>query len=221
MTARVKLISLDVDGTLYKVRRLRVAWRLRFERGLLLALLAAREKIRHESPLSSMEALAHREAELVAPSFNLSLEEAKRRLSKLRDDMPWALTEGAKPFPGLRGALEAANARGLKLAVLSDYDPREKLKNLGLDDLPWAAVLGAEQLGALKPHPASFLELAKRAQVEPAEVLHVGDREDLDVEGALGVGMRAWRKASQKGQVSRSERVFHRYTVDLFLPLLD
>lgn len=221
MSAPIRLLSFDLDGTLYKVRRFRVAWRLRYERGLLLALLAAREKIRHEPPLPDMDALKQREAELVAPSFGLTAEETLERLSELRKDMPWALTGGARPYPGVRGALEAAAARGLKLAVLSDYDPDEKLENLGLADLPWVAVIGAEHLGALKPHPDSFLELARRAKVAPSQVLHIGDREDLDVDGALAAGMRAWRKASKKGLVSRSEHVFDRYTVDLFLRLLD
>ncbi|MCK6552407.1 hypothetical protein L6R52_41650, partial [Myxococcota bacterium] len=76
-----RAISLDMDGTLYRVRRLRVLWRLRFERGLLLALLAAREKMRHEPPLADAEALAQREAELVAPSFELGIDEARARIA--------------------------------------------------------------------------------------------------------------------------------------------
>lgn len=217
---KVRAISLDMDGTLYRVRRLRVAWRLRWERGLLLALLAAREKIRHEAPLPDRQALYSREAELVAPSFGLSKTEAERRLAGLREALPSALTEGVRPYPGLVAALEAAHARGLAIAVLSDYDPGEKLAYLGLDRLPWAATLAADEFGALKPHPRPFLELARRLAVDPAEIVHVGDREDLDVQGALSSGMRAWRIASRRDVSSRSERVFSRYTVDLFAQLV-
>lgn len=216
---KVKAISFDMDGTLYRVRRLRVAWRLRWERGLLLALLAAREKIRHEPPLPDREALYDREAELVAPSFGLPVEEAHHRLAGLREALPGALTEGVRPYPGLVAALEAARARGLAIAVLSDYDPKEKLAYLGLDRLPWAATLAADASGALKPHPRPFLELARRLGVDPHEIVHVGDREDLDVEGAIASGMRAWRIASRRDVPSRSEYVFSRYTVDLFARL--
>ncbi len=216
---QIRAISFDMDGTLYRVSRLRVAWRLRLERGLLLALLAAREKIRHEPPFPDRAALYRREAELVAPSFRLTTEEVVSRLDDLRAAMPGALTLGARPYPGVVSALEAAHARGLRIAILSDYDPVEKLAHLGLEHLPWAATIAADALGALKPHPRPFLELAGQLGCEPGEVVHVGDREDLDVEGALASGMRAWRIASKRRVASRSERVFSRYTVDLFARL--
>jgi putative hydrolase of the HAD superfamily len=204
-----------MDGTLYRVHRLKVAWRLRWERGLLVALLAAREKIRHEAPLASQLELAEREAELVAPSFGLDVAEAKKRIHDLRAAMPNALTLGASPYRGVESALEAAHARGLKIAVLSDYDPVEKLKNLKLDHLPWAAKLASERFGALKPHPKSFLALAEQLGVEPADVVHIGDREDLDVLGALSAGMRAWRfvRGGDREVESASEHVFAEWSV--------
>jgi HAD superfamily hydrolase (TIGR01509 family) len=217
----IKAISFDMDGTLYRVSRLRVAWRLRWERGLLLALLAAREKIRHEPPFPDRDALYEREAELVAPSFNLSVEQVKPRLASLRAAMPDALTMGMRPYPGVVAALEAAHAKKIRLAVLSDYDPIPKLAHLGLSHLPWAATVSADEFGALKPHPRSFLEVAQQLGCAPDEMVHVGDREDLDVQGALASGMRAWRIASKRTVNSRSERVFSRYTVDLFARLAD
>jgi HAD superfamily hydrolase (TIGR01509 family) len=214
-----RAISLDMDGTIYRVHRLRVAWRLRWERGLLLALIAAREKIRHEPPLDGATALAAREAELVAPSFQLTVEEAMARIRDLRAEMPAALTKGFQPYRGVRSALEAAHVRGLKIAVLSDYDPEEKLQHLGLDDLPWTAKLATETLGALKPHPRGFLRLAEVLGVEPGDVVHIGDREDLDVRGAIGAGMRAWRFARSGVVSSASEHVFGDWGVHVFAPL--
>jgi FMN phosphatase YigB (HAD superfamily) len=214
--APVRAISVDMDGTLYAVRRLRVAWRLRSERGLLVALLAAREKMRHDPPLADREALDAREVELVAPSFGLGAAEARARISALRAAMPDALTRGARPFAGVRDALLAAHVRGVALAVLSDYDPEEKLRNLGLDDLPWAARLSADRCGALKPHARPFLSLAATLGVAPSEVLHVGDREDVDVAGALAAGMRAWRFAPKGKVTSAAERVLPRWSLDVF-----
>jgi len=215
-----RAISFDMDGTLYRVRRLRVAWRLRWERGLLVALLAAREKIRHEAPLDDKDALAKREAELVAPSFNLTIEDTLRRIRDLRAAMPAALTLGNAPYRGVVSALEAAHVRGLKLAVLSDYDPEEKLAHLGLDHLPWAALVATERTGALKPHPRAFVAVASALSLDPSEIVHVGDREDLDIEGAIAAGMRAWRfSRSGKKVTSRAERVFTEWGVTLFQSL--
>jgi putative hydrolase of the HAD superfamily len=216
---RPQLLSFDVDGTLYRVRRLRVAWRLRYVRGLLVAMVAAREKVRHEGPFDSLEALERREAELVAPSFDLSIEDCARQLAEIREEMPAALTARVRPFGGVSGALEAAVARGLSIAVLSDYDPTAKLANLGLDHLPWVAKVGADTIGALKPHRRAFEVLSDRAGVPPAAIVHIGDREDIDVAGALDAGCRAWLFAPKKAGASKAEHVFDRWKIDLFAPL--
>ena len=215
----VRAISFDLDGTLYRVRRLRVAWRLRLDRGVLLALLAAREKIRHEPVLDDKAALFAREEELVAESFGWSRGVAAERLDRLRIGLPRALTNGVRPYPGVKAAIEAAHAQGLQVAVLSDYDPVDKLRYLGMDRLPWSVVLGAEDLGALKPHPRAFLALAGRMGCQPSDVVHIGDREDLDVAGALASGMRAWRISAKRKVSSQAEHVFSTYTLDVFGPL--
>lgn len=217
--ALARAISLDVDGTLYRVRRLTVAWRLRTDRGLLVAMVAAREKIRHEGPFADLAALHRREAELVAPSFELSMDEAEARLQSLRSLLPAALTERIRAFRGVRGALEAAHTRGLKLAVLSDYDAREKLEHLGLADLPWAAYVSAEACGALKPHALPFEALVGALGLPPGDIVHVGDREDIDVAGALAAGLRAWRFSPKGKTVTVAEHHLQNYKLDTFAPL--
>jgi len=211
----IRGLSFDLDGTLYPVSRARALWRLRRERGLLVALMAARERMRHEPPLEDSTALIRRETELVAPSFGLHPSEAEARLRALHAALPAALTKNTPPFPHVRVALEAAHARGLSLAVLSDYDPGDKLRWLGLDDLPWKVILGCDTLGALKPHPRAFVALAERMKIPPAELIHVGDREDLDVEGALGAGFRAWL-FGKKSAKTRAEKIFAAWSPDMF-----
>lgn len=219
MSGRPQLLSFDVDGTLYRVRRLRVAWRLRYVRGLLVAMVAAREKVRHEGPFDSIEALEQREAELIAPSFDMTIEDCARQLGEIRGDLAGALTLRTRPFGGVSGALEAAVAKGLQLAVLSDYDPEEKLENLGLAHLPWAAKIGADGLGALKPHRRAFEALTERTGVPPEAIVHIGDREDVDVAGALDAGCRAWLFAPKSSGPSKAEHVFGKWKIDLFKPL--
>lgn len=212
-------ISLDVDGTLYRVRRMRVAWRLRRERGLLVALVAAREKIRREAQLADRAALEAREVELVAPSFDLRPEEAAERLARIKEALPEALCRGMRPRSGVRAALEAAHARGLRLAVLSDFDPRPKLGFLGLADLPWSVQIGCEDHGALKPQTRPFEVLKQSLDLPGERIVHIGDREGLDVRGALQAGVRAWLYADEPKASSEAERVFTRWNLDLFAPL--
>jgi putative hydrolase of the HAD superfamily len=51
--------------------------------------------------------------------------------------------------------------------------------------------MSAQTFGGAKPAPAIFLEAARLANVQPAQMLHVGDDYELDVAGALGAGLQA------------------------------
>jgi FMN phosphatase YigB (HAD superfamily) len=44
-------------------------------------------------------------------------------------------------------------------------------------------------VGALKPHPRGFERASARWRLDPAEVLFVGDRIDVDAAGAAAAGM--------------------------------
>jgi HAD superfamily hydrolase (TIGR01509 family) len=48
-------------------------------------------------------------------------------------------------------------------------------------------------VGHAKPRPEPFLAAARALDLDPSEILHVGDNERTDVRGALAVGMRAVR----------------------------
>jgi putative hydrolase of the HAD superfamily len=51
--------------------------------------------------------------------------------------------------------------------------------------------LGAREFGVGKPEPGIFLETCRRLEVEPHEVLHVGDHPQMDVGGAARAGLRS------------------------------
>ena len=53
---------------------------------------------------------------------------------------------------------------------------------------PFRFVVSSSDLGVAKPDPAIFQEAARRLDLPPRQVLHVGDRWELDVVGALAAG---------------------------------
>jgi len=55
-------------------------------------------------------------------------------------------------------------------------------------DLEFRHVVSSCDCGAAKPDPLIFREAARRTGLAPGEILHVGDRWELDVEGALRAG---------------------------------
>ncbi|UZE96462.1 HAD family hydrolase [Alkalimarinus alittae] len=49
--------------------------------------------------------------------------------------------------------------------------------------------LTAEEIGKQKPHPDMFLAALEKAEVEAAEVIHIGDHPEQDIMGAHGAGL--------------------------------
>jgi len=93
-------------------------------------------------------------------------------------------------IPGALHTLDSLRARGLALAVVSNWDVglAEHIGRLGLDRL-FSAVVTSAEAGAAKPDPAVFRTALDRLGVEAPRTLHVGDEEG-DEQGAAAAGMR-------------------------------
>ncbi|PIR22280.1 MAG: hypothetical protein COV44_08680 [Deltaproteobacteria bacterium CG11_big_fil_rev_8_21_14_0_20_45_16] len=85
---------------------------------------------------------------------------------------------------------ESLRERGYRLCINTNEDSRliEVLKMLNLLELFDAVLLGQE-VGALKPDPASFQSLLEDLGISVEQIIHVGDRYCTDVRGAQAVGM--------------------------------
>jgi len=92
-------------------------------------------------------------------------------------------------LPGVTETLRGLRARGLEVAVVSNWDIslHERVEELGLRPLTTTVVTSAEA-GAEKPDPRIFLVALDRLGVDPARAVHVGDGE-ADAEGAAAAGI--------------------------------
>lgn len=103
------------------------------------------------------------------------------------------LARVAEPVPG-RAELLDWLAGQYRLGIVSnfDYTPtvRRVLEEAGLLER-FDAVVVSDAVGWRKPAPAIFRAAFERLGVSPAECLFVGDRPEIDVAGAKGVGMAA------------------------------
>jgi putative hydrolase of the HAD superfamily len=92
--------------------------------------------------------------------------------------------------PGALETLASLRARGLELALVSNWDIglAEHVERLGADGL-FSAIVTSAEAGAAKPKPIVFRIALERLGVEPVRALHVGD-ESEDEQGALAAGMR-------------------------------
>lgn len=100
----------------------------------------------------------------------------------------WRLASGAE------ACARAVAERGMKIAVVSNWDTRlrDTLSGLGVLDWVDTAIISGE-LGIEKPDPGIFHRACQRLGVEPAKALHVGDDAVDDVAGARDAGCEALR----------------------------
>jgi HAD superfamily hydrolase (TIGR01549 family) len=93
-------------------------------------------------------------------------------------------------MPDVLPALDALDARGARLGVVSnwDYDLPRVLAGLGVADR-FAAVETSAAAGAAKPDPAIFLRAVARLGAAPADAVHCGDSPHFDCAGARAAGI--------------------------------
>jgi putative hydrolase of the HAD superfamily len=97
-------------------------------------------------------------------------------------------------YPDVVPTLEGLAERGFPMAVVSNWDSRLPglLRELGLRAFFGPLVVSALE-SCEKPDPRIFHLAAGRAGVRPSEVLHVGDQDREDCQGALAAGCRAFK----------------------------
>jgi putative hydrolase of the HAD superfamily len=95
--------------------------------------------------------------------------------------------------PGALELLQDLRRTWYRLGIISNFDLRlhDILRQVGVLDLFEHIVLSS-QVGAEKPSPRIFEEALRRFAVEPAELLHVGDEEKADGDGARAFGMQTF-----------------------------
>jgi 2-haloalkanoic acid dehalogenase type II len=97
------------------------------------------------------------------------------------------------PFPDTRPALLQAHAAGLRLAIVSNTDDDIIEHTLRQLELPFDAVITAQDAGAYKPADAVFEHALVRLGEPPERILHVAFGFKYDIGPAQRHGMRtAW-----------------------------
>ncbi len=127
-----------------------------------------------------------------------TFENAGAKVDPFEDFFDAVYREFARPGiwrlePGVLDLLQDLRRAGFRLGIISNFDLRlfEILKHVGVLSL-FEQIVVSSQVGADKPSPRIFEEALLRFQVEPAELLHVGDDEVADCQGPRAVGMQTF-----------------------------
>jgi putative hydrolase of the HAD superfamily len=93
-------------------------------------------------------------------------------------------------LPALSALEQAHPSAALGVVTNGEGEPqRAKLAAIGLGER-FPVVVASGEAGVAKPEAEIFALACERLGVEPAQAAHVGDRLDLDAEGALAAGLR-------------------------------
>ncbi len=108
----------------------------------------------------------------------------------------WQGAAGCCVFPDVPPALELLTEAGLKLGIVTNASQPMSMRDAELKQHNLLARfpdcrIAAVETGRLKPHPHIFACALAQLGASAAETVFVGDNWKADIEGALGVGMRA------------------------------
>jgi putative hydrolase of the HAD superfamily len=130
--------------------------------------------------------LRRRAAGVIAGALGPDVPPPDRLTAMLVDSLRFRLA------PDALGCLDALDARGLRLAVVSNWDCAlpDHLAALGIA-ARFEVIAVSAVVGAAKPSAAIFRHALAGLGVPAAAALHCGDRPDEDCAGARAAGMRA------------------------------
>jgi len=197
---RFDAVAFDLDGTLYPALSL---YAMAFpgmlgKMRLLAAFNASRRRMRElgsdeeyrRSPPKDSASFHAREAAVVAERLGIGQAESAAQMELHFYRNIEELFSGLALFRGVAEALDALEAGGLRLALLSDLPPLRKLELLGLGGR-FEHALCSEDSGFLKPAKEPFAMLASSLGLPPERILYVGNNPAIDVRGAKAAGMSA------------------------------
>jgi len=104
----------------------------------------------------------------------------------------FAAPEAWRVFDDVLPSFDALAAMDIHLGVVSNWDERLRplLEKLGLNRYFEAVIVSCE-VAFTKPSPVIFEQAARMLGEAPENILHVGDSQEHDVEGARGAGFNA------------------------------
>ena len=108
----------------------------------------------------------------------------------------------APAYPDAHDVLEALDAAGYRLALLSNADEDFLPSAVSHNRLRFSVIQSSESLRIYKPHRDAFEETCRRLGCDPAEVLYVGDSLQADVLGADHAGLPvAWVRREEDAEL--------------------
>jgi 2-haloacid dehalogenase len=129
------------------------------------------------------------QAESLGRSYRDVMTEAARRLGVEDEDALARALPTWEPFPEVRPALEAAHARGWKLAILSNTDRDFIEASMQRIGVPFELAIVASEIGSYKPGLAHWERFFEQVDAPHDRQVHVAQSHFHDVVPATKLGL--------------------------------
>lgn len=194
----IRLLTFDLDNTLWETETVIAAAELTLldwlkDNAPLFAERLDAEARRHlrKEVLAADPDLSHRVTALRIAILELGLRKAGYTGEQVKDlaqrgfEIFLEARHAVTFFPHVENLLQQL-APHYQLATISNGNA--DVRRLGLETY-FSIIVSADDVGRSKPDPAPFLVALERANVEPAQTLHIGDHPVDDMQGAQAVGL--------------------------------
>jgi len=198
MTGRIKLLTFDLDDTLWDfppvlahAEQVTYEWLQRRTplltqkfsaqalRDMRLALARRQPDMAHR--VSALRVLALREA-LIAAEF------AEHDAHALADEAFAVFLEARHAVSLFEDAEQVLAQLGQSYQLAAITNGNVEVSRLGLDRY-FSIAINAERLERAKPHPEPFLAALAQANCEPGQCIHIGDHVEFDMHAAQQLGI--------------------------------
>jgi len=198
----IRAVIYDFDGTFYYARRLRIWLLIKLIKSAISSPIqtyrALRiiqtyrnilEEIRYDEKVLSSTVEEHIHMKLTARKLKSTIDTVEPIITEWMEKqasnmIPHCIRKKTLQF------IQRMHESQIKQGIYSDYPAIEKLKSIQMANHFHAVVWSGEQsVLSYKPSPKGFLKTAELLDCPPDEILYIGDRAEVDGQGAHQAGM--------------------------------
>ena len=181
---QVKVVSWDIDGTLYDLKQFMNL----LKRDLLIRAFTFRWLGLIRDVIRLVRFKRHMDyVRLQAPEYEVGDLSGRDEIALTMDDIYGRILPKIGMLPGVSDLLDWFDNESTPQVVFSDYRESTKLHALGVQGR-FTSVFAGEDRGHLKPSPSVYKGIIDELGIEPAQLLHIGDRVDTDGAASAEVG---------------------------------